>query len=191
MIARIRGEVIEHEDNKIIVECAGIGYGVLVCYDEQQRMALGSRTDLYIAEQIKEDAHDLYGFSAKSRRQLFGLLISVNGVGPKAAMAILNIGSEGQVRSAIASGDTKFITAAKGVGKKAAERAIVDLKSKVGLETSDGAIDFLHDAPTMDEAVEALTVLGHSPQHASELLRGIDAALPAGERVKQALRRRI
>jgi len=114
----------------------------------------------------------------------------VNGVGPKAAMAILNIGSEGQVRSAIASGDTKYITAAKGVGKKVAERAIVDLKNKVGLEASDKAVDFLHDAVATDEAVEALMVLGHSSQDAVELLRGVDSELSVGERVKQALRTR-
>lgn len=188
MIARLRGEVIEHEDDRVIVDCGGVGYGVLVCHDEQQQLSLGSKTELYIAEQIKEDAHELYGFKAKSRKQLFSLLISVNGVGPKAAMAILNIGSEGQVRSAIASGDTKFITAAKGVGKKVAERAIVDLKSKVGLEASDGAVDFLQDASSTDEAVEALTALGHSAQDAAELLRGIDPGLSTGERVTRALK---
>ena len=188
MIARLRGEVIEHEDSRVIVDCGGVGYGVQVCFDEQQRLPLGGKCDLYIAEQIKEDAHELYGFSERSRKQLFGLLISVNGVGPKAGMAILNIGTEGQVRSAIASGDTKFISAAKGVGKKVAERAVVDLKNKVGLQASDGAVDFLNDANTNDEAVEALSALGYSPQDAIEILRGVDSNLSTGERVKQALK---
>lgn len=188
MIARLRGEIIEHEDSRVIVDCGGVGYGVQVCYDEQQKLPMGAKCDLFIAEQIKEDAHELFGFSAKSRQQLFGLLISVNGVGPKAAMAILNIGNEGQVRSAIASGDTKFISAAKGVGKKVAERAVVDLKNKVGLEASDGAVDFLSDAAITDEAVEALTALGHSAQDATALLRGIDPKLPTTDRIKQALR---
>jgi Holliday junction DNA helicase RuvA len=190
MISRLRGEVIEHEDSHVIVDCGGVGYGVQVCHDEQQQLQLGSKCDLYIAEQIKEDAHDLYGFSSKSRKQLFGLLISVNGVGPKAGMAILNIGSEGQVRSAIASGDTKFISAAKGVGKKVAERAVVDLKNKVGLEASDGAVDFLSDSVTSDEAVEALTALGYSSQDAVELLRGVDSQLSTSDRIKQALKRK-
>jgi holliday junction DNA helicase RuvA len=190
MIARLRGEVIEHEDARVIVDCGGVGYGVQVCYDEQQQLTSGSKCDLYIAEQIKEDAHELYGFSSKSRRQLFGLLISVNGVGPKAGMAILNVGSEGQVRSAIASGDTKFISAAKGVGKKVAERAVVDLKNKVGLQASDGAVDFLSDSVTNDEAVEALTALGYSSQDSVELLRGIDTKLSTSERIKQALKRK-
>lgn len=190
MIARLRGEVIEHDDALITVDCGGVGYGVQVCYDEQQQLPSGSKCDLYIAEQIKEDAHDLYGFSSKSRRQLFGLLISVNGVGPKAGMAILNIGSEGQVRSAIASGDTKFISAAKGVGKKVAERAVVDLKNKVGLQASEGAVDFLSDSTDSDEAVEALTALGYSSQDAVDLLRGVDSKLSTSERIKLALKRK-
>ncbi len=190
MIARLRGEVIEHDSAQVIVECAGVGYGVYVCVDEQSSMPVGSSCDLFIAEQIKEDAHELFGFNKRSRKDLFLLLISVNGVGPKAAMAIMNIGSEGQVRNAIAGGDTKFITAAKGVGKKVAERAVVDLKNKVGLEASDDATDFLNDASVTDEAVEALTALGHSAQDAAELLRSVDKALPTGERVKQALQGR-
>ncbi len=188
MIARLRGEIIEHEGSRVIIDCSGVGYGVLVCFDEQQKLQRGTKCDLYIAEQIKEDMHELFGFSTKSRRQLFGLLISVNGVGPKAGMAILNIGSEGKVRSAIASGDTKFITAAVGVGKKVAERLVVDLKNKVGLEASDTATDFLSDSVTTDEAVEALTALGHSPQDAVLLLRGVDAKLSTADRVKRALR---
>lgn len=188
MIARLRGEVIEHDNTQIVVECAGVGYGVHVCVDEQAALPVGRACDLFIAEQIKEDAHELFGFGKRSRKDLFLLLISVNGVGPKAAMAIMNIGSESQVRTAIAAGDTKFITGAKGVGKKVAERAVVDLKSRVGLVASDGATDFLSDASITDEAVEALTALGHSPQDAAILLRGIDPTLGTGERVKQALK---
>lgn len=188
MIARLRGKVLEHDNDVAVIDCAGVGYAVHVCYDEQQRLSLGASCDLYIAEQIKEDAHELFGFSSKSRKLLFDLLTSVNGIGPKAAMAILNIGSEGQVRSAIATGDTKFISAAKGVGKKVAERAVVDLKNKVGLEASADATDFLGDAAITDEAVEALVALGHSPQDAAELLRGIDASLSTGDRIKLALK---
>ncbi len=188
MIARLRGEVIEHDKMQIVVDCQGTGYGVHVCVDEQSALPVGRSCDLFIAEQIKEDAHELFGFSKRSRKDLFLLLISVNGVGPKAAMAIMNIGSEGQVRSAIASGDTKFITGAKGVGKKVAERAVVDLKSKVGLVASEDATGFLSDANVTDEAVEALTALGYNPQDAAEILRGIDPSLPTGERVMQALK---
>ena len=188
MIAQLRGKVVAVSGKTAVVDVGGVGYGVQVCYEEQTNLSIGKTYDLYIAEQIKEDTHELFGFLAKTRKQLFGLLISVNGVGPKAAMAILNVGTEGQVRSAIASGDTKFISGAKGVGKKVAERAVVDLKSKVGLQASEGATDFLGDATSTDEAVEALTALGHSAQDAAELLRGIDPKLTTSERVMKALR---
>lgn len=188
MIVRMRGTVIEHDGDIAVIDCNGVGYGVHVCFDEQQRLTSDTSCDLYIAEMIKEDAHELFGFSQKSRKQLFDLLTSVNGIGPKAAMAILNVGNEGQVRSAIASGDTKFISAAKGVGKKVAERAVVDLKNKVGLQASDDATDFLGAPAITDEAVEALIALGHSPQDAADLLKGIDMNLSSNERIRLALK---
>ncbi len=190
MIARIRGKVIEHELSVVVVDCGGVGYGVNVCHDEQSKLSVGTDCDLFIAERIKEDSHELYGFATKSRKLLFDLLTSVNGVGPKAAMAILNIGPEGHVRSAIASGDTKFITGAKGVGKKVAERAVVDLKNKVGFQSSDDATAFLSDAAVTDEAVEALIALGHNAVDATLMLRGIDTSLPSQDRIKLALRKK-
>lgn len=190
MIARIRGEVIEHDNAQVIIDCSGVGYGVVVAVDEQSKLPTGTRADLYISEHIREDGHDLYGFAKKSRQLLFDLLTSVNGVGPKAGMAIMNIGSEAQVRAAIASGDTKFITAAKGIGKKVAERVVVDLKNKVGLESSENATDFLGVAPTNDEAVQALISLGYSSEDAEERLRGVNNKLSTEDRIKQALRGR-
>jgi hypothetical protein len=86
MIVRVRGTIIEHDNDMVVVDCNGIGYGVHVCFDEQQRLSSDTSCDLFIAEMIKEDAHELFGFSQKSRKQLFDLLTSVNGIGPKAAM---------------------------------------------------------------------------------------------------------
>ncbi|MDZ7786456.1 MAG: Holliday junction branch migration protein RuvA [Candidatus Saccharibacteria bacterium] len=188
MIARIHGDVIEHDGSHIIVDCGGVGYGIEVAVDEQSTLPVGTKANLYIAENIKEDAHELFGFAKKTRKLLFDLLISVNGVGPKAAMAIMNIGSEGQVRGAIANGDTKFITAAKGIGKRVAERIVVDLKNKVGLEATDSATDFLSQTTASDEAVQALVSLGYTSQDAVERLRGVDRELPTSDRIKQALK---
>lgn len=190
MIARLRGQVIDHDGSQVVIDCNGVGYGVEVAVDEQSKLPVGSKADLFIAENIKEDGHDLYGFSKQTRRLLFSLLTSVNGVGPKAGMAIMNIGTEVQVRAAIAGGDTKFITAAKGIGKKVAERVVVDLKNKVGLEASDDATDFLGGVTTSDEAVQALVALGYSSEDAVEILRGIDSKLPTQDRIKQALKGR-
>jgi len=191
MIARIRGSIVGHDGSQVIIECGGLGYGVHVCFDDQQNLAVEKECVLFVAEQIKEDAHELFGFCEQSRKELFTLLISVNGVGPKAAMAILNIGTEAQVRSAIASGDTKFIATAQGVGKKVAERVVVDLKSKVGLEHSNQATEFLRESLVQDEAVEALISLGHTPSDAVILLKNIDTSLPTAERIRLALRSRI
>ncbi len=188
MISRLRGQVIEHDGSQVVIDCGGVGYGVVVAVDEQSMLPIGSSADLFIAESIKEGHHDLYGFSTKLRKLLFLLLTSVNGVGPKAGMAIMNIGTEGQVRAAIANGDVKFITAAKGVGKKVAERIVVDLKNKVGLESSEDATDFLAQAPTTDEAVQALVSLGYSSNDAVEKLRVIDPSLSVEDRIKQALK---
>jgi holliday junction DNA helicase RuvA len=190
MISRLRGKILEHDGSIVVVDCGGVGYGVLVPIDEQASLPTGSMADLFIAEHIKEDAHDLFGFSLKSRKLLFDLLTSVNGIGPKAAMAILNIGTESQVRNAFANGDTKYISTAKGVGKKVAERAVVDLKNKVGLQASDNAVDFLGDPTIMDDATQALVALGYSTEDAVGLLKGIDVALSTNERIKLALKLR-
>jgi Holliday junction DNA helicase RuvA len=190
MIAMLRGEVIEHEGSAVIIDCSGVGYLVTVCGDDQGILASGKTAVLYIAENIKEDLHDLYGFLAKSKKALYLQLTSVNGVGPKAAMAILAVASENDIRKAIAEGNTALLSRASGVGKKVAERIVVDLKSKVGLHASDDATGFLQDdvASQSDEAVQALVALGYSVNDATLALRGIDSSLPVETRIKQALR---
>ena len=191
MISRLSGTVLEHEGDEIVLGCGGVGYGVHICHYEQASLKQDDTCVLYIAEQIKEDAHELYGFLHKSRRQLFDLLLTVSGVGPKAAMAILNVGSEGQVRSAIAAGDTNFISAAIGVGKKVAERVVVDLKNKVGLGDNPDATNFLAGPNEQDEAVQALISLGFTPQDASLALKNVDQKLPTATRVKEALKGKV
>lgn len=191
MIAKLSGVAAEHDGPVTIIDCGGVGYGVKVLLDEQTSMRLGEAVKVFIYEHIKEDAHDLYGFLTKTRKDLFERLLSVTGVGPKAALAITNLGNEGQVRTAIAGGDIKYISSASGVGKKVAERVVVDLKNKVGLVASEDATAFLQGAgiADSDEALQALMGLGYSREDAIELLSKIDTDLPTGERVKQALKR--
>jgi len=190
MIAKLSGVAVEHDGTVTIIDCGGVGYGVRVLLDEQATMRLGEPAKVFVYEHIKEDAHDLYGFLTKTRKDLFERLLSVTGVGPKAALAIANLGSEGQVRAAIAGGDIKFISSASGVGKKVAERVVVDLKNKVGLIAADDATAFLQDSGVTDsdEALMALVGLGYSREDAIEVLGKIDPALSTGERVKQALK---
>ena len=191
MIAKLTGVAINHEGPIPTIDCSGVGYGVRVLLDEQAIMRLGEKISMYIYEHIKEDAHDLYGFVTKSRKDLFERLLSVNGVGPKAALAIANLGAEGQVRTAIAGGDTKYISSASGVGKKVAERVVVDLKNKVGLNASLDATAFLQEASfsDSDEALQALVGLGYSREDAISVLSKIDISLTVEERVKRALKR--
>ena len=191
MIAQIGGRVAEHEGAITVIDCGGVGYGIHTLSDEQAHMRIGTDTKVYIYEHIKEDAHDLYGFLSKTRKDLFIRLLSVSGVGPKAAAAITNLSSEGQVRASIAAGDVRFISSASGVGKKVAERVIVDLKNKVGLDASDDATAFLQSAAVneRDEALQALVGLGYSREDAAEALVNVPAELSVEERLKQALRR--
>ncbi|NBU33027.1 Holliday junction branch migration protein RuvA [bacterium] len=191
MIAKLTGVAIDHEGPLTVIDCSGVGYAVRVLLDEQATMRLGEKSSLFIYEHIKEDAHDLYGFLTKSRKDLFERLISVNGVGPKAALAIANLGNEGQVRTAIANGDTKYISSASGVGKKVAERVVVDLKNKVGLSASNDATAFLQEASLADsdEALQALIGLGYSREDAVAVLAKIDPSLSVEARIKQALKR--
>jgi len=190
MIAKLSGVIIENEGNSVVVDCGGVGYQVAVCQDDQGHLVLGDTGELYIAENIKEDSHDLYGFRAKSRKELYLQLTSVNGVGPKAAMAILAVDGEDEIRRAIAEGDTALLSRASGVGKKVAERIVVDLKNKVGLMASDDATDFLRDDSISDhdEALQALVALGYSVIDAKFALSSVDVDLPLEQRVKQALK---
>jgi Holliday junction DNA helicase RuvA len=190
MIATLSGTVAEKLLDVVVLEVHGVGYGLLVTSEDAGTLAVGQEVKLYVYEHIRENAHDLFGFRKRETQQLFEQLLAVNGVGPKMALSILSIASADQVRRAIAGGDTKFIARASGVGKRVAERIVVDLKDKVGLasEELDASI-FASDASiTQDEAAEALISLGYSPQDAAKSLQHIDKQLPTEERIKLALK---
>jgi Holliday junction DNA helicase RuvA len=190
MIATLAGEIIEKTADMIVMECGGVGYGLFVSLEDYGALKTEQSAKLYIYEHIRENAHDLYGFSSRAAKGLFEQLLSVNGVGPKMALAILSVANMDQVRQAIASGDTKFISQASGVGKRVAERVVVDLKDKVGLASSEGATDFLTTqiGNPNDEALQGLIALGYSLQDAAEALKNVDETLSPEDRIKQALK---
>ena len=132
----------------------------------------------------------MFGFSSLAAKKLFELLITVQGVGPKAALAILSLGDAEAVRNAIANSDSAFVQKASGVGKKTAERVVVDLSDKVGLPTHYGRKDepVQTELNTSDEALEALMALGYTLADATKSLEGIDPTLPTGKRVTEALK---
>jgi Holliday junction DNA helicase RuvA len=192
MIATLKGEITEKNNDVVVLECGGVGYGLYITFEDFGALEKGSSAKLYVYEHIRENAHDLFGFRSPETKALFEQLLSVNGVGPKMALAILSIANVAQVKQAIASGDTKFISQAVGVGKRVAERVVVDLKDKVGLVSSEDATGFLavSTGNPNDEALQGLVSLGYSVQDAAEALKGIDDKLSTEERIKTALRTR-
>lgn len=182
MIAFIRGEVIARATDHVIVDVRGVGYKVFV-----PRHATSDSVELHTHQVVREDGQFLYGFETREELALFELLISVSGVGPRAALAILSIARPAEVAAAIASGDAAALARAPGVGKKTAERLIVDLKSKIARTGPErGPTGVLME----DEAAAALQALGYTTAEANAALRG---APPPGsasteERVTAALR---
>jgi Holliday junction DNA helicase RuvA len=191
MIATLNGVVSEKLIDMVVLDVNGVGYGLLVPADDYGRLQIDQETKLYIYEHIREQAHDLFGFLSRDTKHLFEKLLDVNGVGPKMALSMLSIGSGEALRQAIAAGDVKFIQQASGVGKRLAERVVVELKDKVGLIGVDLQSTGLLQAETLmmaDEAVEALVVLGYTAVDANKALQTIDPALPTKERIIQALK---
>jgi len=194
MIATLTGRIAEKIADVVVLEVRGVGYGLFMTLDDAGSLATGATAKVYIYEHIREQSHDLFGFTSLTTKQLFQQLLDVNGVGPRMALNVLSIGSEQAVRTALAGGDVKFIQQANGVGKRVAERLVVDLKDKVGLAGVDLATTGLlqSDAVALqDEAAEALVALGYSPQDAALAVKNIDASLPTEARIKLALKGKL
>lgn len=185
MIAHVHGEVVEKTHDALIVDVGGIGYEVQVAAGDFETALLGEKIKLYTHDHLRENAHELFGFSHLSAKRLFEALISVSGVGPKMALAILSLGDAEATRSAIAAGDSAFVQRASGVGKRLAERIVVDLKDKVG---APGVSPVTGRPAAGDDALDALLALGYSLQQANEALAQTDPHLDVQSRIKQALR---
>lgn len=182
MIALLSGTIAEKLPDSLVLDVGGVGYELVVTVDEWGAARVGSQTKYYVYEQIREDAHNLYGFSELAGRQLFTQLIGVNGVGPKMAMQILSSAGEARLRQAIASGDPALLKGITGVGPKTAQRLILDLRGKV----EEGAAGL---APVADPAYQALVALGYTPAQATQAVQAIPGDITGdSERVKAALK---
>ncbi len=189
MIAKLSGMVEEKFVDHVVVDVSGVGYGVKISTADYGTLKKGDITKLYIYEHIKEDTHDLYGFKALESKQLFEQLLSVKNVGPKVALAVLDLGTVAEVSRAISGGEVKTLQTAKGVGKRAAEQIIVELRDKVGLPSEDAeGVVGRSGIGAQDEATQALVALGYSDADAQTLLSKINKDLPVEERIKQALK---
>lgn len=181
MIARIKGVISEKLDSSVVIELNGIGYEILVPANTLLSVNEGDEHLFYIAENIKEDEYSLFGFPTRDARQIYYKLTSVNGVGPKAAMSILSAHSADDVQNAILSDDVNLFSSVSGIGKKTAQRIILDLKGKlVEVEKIE--------ADESDQAYQALISLGYSAKDAQTVLKDIDSNLSIQERIKLALK---
>ena len=194
MIYYLSGPVTILEPGLAVVECAGVGYGCRVTAYTAGQLKLNQNARLYISESIREDAHELFGFISKEEQRCYELLTSVNGVGPKAAMSILSSGGPQNFTLAVMTGDEKMLTAAQGVGKKIAQRIILELKDKLGgssmeLDFSTGpAVSNLGNQGNAALAHAALQELGYSPAEINAALKGVDPTATTEEMVRHALR---
>ena len=193
MIYYVSGPVALLEPGLAVIDCAGVGYGCRTTAYTASKLKLRENTRLYITESIREDAYDLYGFESREEQRCFELLTNVNGVGPKAALSILSSGGPQNFTLAVMTGNEKMLTAAPGVGKKIAQRIILELKDKLGgaseLDFSAGSVAA---APAANNAVglatAALQELGYGPTEISAALKGVDPNASTEEMVRYALR---
>lgn len=190
MIAHVSGIVVEKFNSSVTVDVNGLGYEVQLATGDFDSTLLETSVKFYTYHHIREQSEDLFGFSSLMAKKLFELLITVQGVGPKAALAILSLADSETIRNAIANSDAVFITKASGVGKKTAERVVVDLSDKVGhaVQMDGGGSATLGAISGSDEALEALIALGYTLNDATKALEGIPKDLLTSERVMMALK---
>ena len=190
MIAHLKGKIEEKFGNSLILDVNGVGYEIMVPVPDFDIVNLGEEKKFYTYHNVRENSEELYGFSSLAAKKIFELLISVQWIGPKAAIAILSLAEAEEVRNAIANADATFVAKASGVGKKSAERVIVDLRDKVGIPSHYGATETKIPQANVenDEALDALIALGFSLKEATEALEKVDVSLPTEERIKIALK---
>ena len=186
----IKGTLIKKAENFVVVDCGGVGYMINTSLTSISTLGTaGSEVTMYTYLVVREDAMELCGFASIEEKELFLKLISVSGVGPKAAMSILSVGSPSQIAAAIITNDTKTITKAQGVGPKVAQRVILELKDKIDNSELDISTDtvVVQANDTRTEAINALIVLGYSPEAATKAVAKTEAGLSVEEIIKKAL----
>lgn len=180
MIGSLRGIVLEIDPPKVLLEVASVGYLVAMSHPSLAGLRAGEEAFVYIHDHVREDAHDLFGFSSSEERRLFERMIAISGVGPKIALAILSSGSVESVKKAMVNGDLATLTSISGVGKKIAQKIILELKGQI-VDT-----DFVSSSDR--EVVDALVSLGYSAVQAKEALKTVSSDVTeVSERVRSAL----
>lgn len=187
MIGYLRGKVRSFSSKQLVIDVGGVGYLVFPSAEiSKKQIKIDNEIEVYVHTHVREDQISLFGFGSQEELDLFKLLITVSGVGPKTALAVLSVGSANEIKNAVAMADVDFFNKVSGIGKKSAQRIIVDLKSKIGsieeldLSGENGLVN--------QEVIEALRGMGLMPKEAKEAVKTIDPKLPLGERIRLALR---
>lgn len=195
MIYNLRGTLTVADVNYIVVECSGVGFKCFTTLNTVKDLGrVGDEVNVFTHLAVREDAMDLYGFATFAELDAFKLLITVSGVGPKAAAAVLSELTPDKLALCIASGDAKAITRAQGVGKKTAERIVLELKDKMGAIASENVSQSVINASSAvadnetAEAVAALVALGYSQSDASMVVGAMDKSLSVDEMIRQGLK---
>lgn len=199
MFYYVEGTVAELQPYLAVIDCSGVGYACMTTNNTLSALKKGQKARLYTYLHVAENAFGLYGFKTQSELSSFRMLIGVSGVGPKAALAILSVGTPETLAMAIVTGDEKALTVAPGIGKKIAQRIILELKDKIAKEqaasglpmsgSTGGQVSFTSKAT---EAAAALAVLGYSSQEVATAMKGVDVeALPLEEIIRQSLKKMV
>jgi Holliday junction DNA helicase RuvA len=188
MIAYLKGKIIAKPNNYLILETGGVGYQIFVGENLFSEIKLGEEKALYLHHRIREDASDLYGFLDLEDLNLFELLLSVSGVGPKSALAVLSLANSDDIKEAIIRGDASLLTKVSGIGKKTAERLVLELKNKV-MRVSSGSTLVGSSSGSLGDELDALMSLGYAVNDAREALNKVEASITSTSgRVKAALK---
>lgn len=200
MFYYLEGTVAELLPNLAVIDCCGVGYACKTTNNTLAKLQKGQKAKLYTYLHVAEGIFELYGFASTNELSSFKLLISVSGVGPKAALAVLSVGTPETLAMSIVTGDEKALTAAPGIGKKIAQRIILELKDKMAKETA-GGIDFSGGKGSplaavfsnkATDAAQALAVLGYTSAEVSQALKGVDVeSLPLEEIIRQSLKKMV
>jgi Holliday junction DNA helicase RuvA len=193
MIYSVNGKVIHTEAELAVVECGGVGYACKTTFNTLQKIAGEENVRLYTYLSVREDAAELYGFAEREELKCFKLLLTVSGVGPKAALSILSGMNTQQFALCVATGDSKSLTKVKGIGAKTAQRIILELKDKLAGETvsvrgQQNAVPNVSAGSNIAEAVTALEVLGYTEGEALSVISKLDPSLPVEELIKKSLK---
>ncbi|OGD69544.1 Holliday junction DNA helicase RuvA [Candidatus Campbellbacteria bacterium RIFCSPLOWO2_02_FULL_35_11] len=184
MIMNLTGKIAYIGGNHIVINVSGVGYKVFVSNETIASVKENSETTLWTHLAVRENSMDLYGFLEREDLSFFEMLLTVSGIGPKSALGILNVASSEALRSAISSGDTSYLTKVSGIGRKSAEKIVLELRDKIG-KIEGGATVIREEV----DVVEALKSLGYSAKEASDALKQVSKEITGtGERVKEALK---